>query len=138
MVSSTQRHPCAVPAEAASSLGNILTITWSITIPCWATAAAKPGNLGPRRKPFLSSSARSIIRPFMEGNTLIRFVFFFCFSLLLCVSACDYNKSPVFCFQYGMNETGGVGHVPPGWDQWHALVCHMLLNQPLSLTRSHQ
>ncbi|XP_026995413.1 glucosamine (N-acetyl)-6-sulfatase (Sanfilippo disease IIID), b [Tachysurus fulvidraco] len=24
--------------------------------------------------------------------------------------------------QYGMNETGGVGHVPPGWDQWHALV----------------
>lgn len=27
-------------------------------------------------------------------------------------------------FQYGMNETGGVGHVPPGWDQWHALVGH--------------
>ncbi|KAI5624415.1 glucosamine (N-acetyl)-6-sulfatase b precursor [Silurus asotus] len=24
--------------------------------------------------------------------------------------------------QYGINDTGGVGHVPPGWDQWHALV----------------
>ncbi|XP_035391424.1 glucosamine (N-acetyl)-6-sulfatase (Sanfilippo disease IIID), b isoform X2 [Electrophorus electricus] len=24
--------------------------------------------------------------------------------------------------QYGASETGGVGHVPPGWDQWHALV----------------
>ncbi|XP_061656938.1 glucosamine (N-acetyl)-6-sulfatase (Sanfilippo disease IIID), b isoform X1 [Syngnathoides biaculeatus] len=24
--------------------------------------------------------------------------------------------------QYGLKEAGGVGHVPPGWDQWHALV----------------
>uniref|UniRef100_A0A3P9APY8 N-acetylglucosamine-6-sulfatase n=1 Tax=Esox lucius TaxID=8010 RepID=A0A3P9APY8_ESOLU len=24
--------------------------------------------------------------------------------------------------QYGKKETGGVGYVPPGWDQWHALV----------------
>ncbi|KAM3600590.1 uncharacterized protein V6R79_025502 [Siganus canaliculatus] len=24
--------------------------------------------------------------------------------------------------QYGSKETGDVGHVPPGWDQWHALV----------------
>ncbi|XP_068191435.1 glucosamine (N-acetyl)-6-sulfatase (Sanfilippo disease IIID), b isoform X2 [Antennarius striatus] len=24
--------------------------------------------------------------------------------------------------QYGQKAVGGVGHVPPGWDQWHALV----------------
>uniref|UniRef100_A0A9J7YUB4 N-acetylglucosamine-6-sulfatase n=1 Tax=Cyprinus carpio carpio TaxID=630221 RepID=A0A9J7YUB4_CYPCA len=24
--------------------------------------------------------------------------------------------------QYGSKDAGGVGHVPPGWDQWHALV----------------
>ncbi|XP_029941251.1 glucosamine (N-acetyl)-6-sulfatase (Sanfilippo disease IIID), b [Salarias fasciatus] len=24
--------------------------------------------------------------------------------------------------QYGKKEVGDVGHVPPGWDQWHALV----------------
>ncbi|XP_077479073.1 glucosamine (N-acetyl)-6-sulfatase (Sanfilippo disease IIID), b [Stigmatopora argus] len=24
--------------------------------------------------------------------------------------------------QYGKKEAGGVSHVPPGWDQWHALV----------------
>lgn len=24
--------------------------------------------------------------------------------------------------EYGMKETGGVKHVPPGWEQWHALV----------------
>ncbi|XP_030624182.1 glucosamine (N-acetyl)-6-sulfatase (Sanfilippo disease IIID), b [Chanos chanos] len=24
--------------------------------------------------------------------------------------------------QYGTKEAGGVSHVPPGWDQWHALV----------------
>ncbi|XP_054613597.1 glucosamine (N-acetyl)-6-sulfatase (Sanfilippo disease IIID), b [Dunckerocampus dactyliophorus] len=24
--------------------------------------------------------------------------------------------------QYGEREAGGIGHVPPGWDQWHALV----------------
>ncbi|XP_040026104.2 glucosamine (N-acetyl)-6-sulfatase (Sanfilippo disease IIID), b [Gasterosteus aculeatus] len=24
--------------------------------------------------------------------------------------------------QYGRKEAGDVGHVPPGWDQWHALV----------------
>ncbi|KAM9735039.1 LOW QUALITY PROTEIN: glucosamine (N-acetyl)-6-sulfatase (Sanfilippo disease IIID), b [Menidia menidia] len=24
--------------------------------------------------------------------------------------------------QYGKKEAGDVGHVPPGWDQWHALV----------------
>ncbi|KAM4635001.1 glucosamine (N-acetyl)-6-sulfatase (Sanfilippo disease IIID), b [Polymixia lowei] len=24
--------------------------------------------------------------------------------------------------QYGRKEAGGVAHVPPGWDQWHALV----------------
>ncbi|XP_019712006.1 glucosamine (N-acetyl)-6-sulfatase (Sanfilippo disease IIID), b [Hippocampus comes] len=24
--------------------------------------------------------------------------------------------------QYGDKKAGGVGHVPPGWDQWHALV----------------
>ncbi|XP_047425105.1 glucosamine (N-acetyl)-6-sulfatase (Sanfilippo disease IIID), b [Mugil cephalus] len=24
--------------------------------------------------------------------------------------------------QYGHKEAGGVGHIPPGWDQWHALV----------------
>ncbi|XP_077398663.1 glucosamine (N-acetyl)-6-sulfatase (Sanfilippo disease IIID), b [Vanacampus margaritifer] len=24
--------------------------------------------------------------------------------------------------QYGKKEAGGGGHVPPGWDQWHALV----------------
>ncbi|KAJ8339503.1 hypothetical protein SKAU_G00362890 [Synaphobranchus kaupii] len=24
--------------------------------------------------------------------------------------------------QYGKKEAGGVGYVPPGWDQWHALV----------------
>ncbi|XP_077352948.1 glucosamine (N-acetyl)-6-sulfatase (Sanfilippo disease IIID), b isoform X2 [Festucalex cinctus] len=26
--------------------------------------------------------------------------------------------------QYGKKEAGGVGHVPPGWDQWHALVAN--------------
>lgn len=35
-----------------------------------------------------------------------------------------------------MNETGGVGHVPPGWDQWHVLVGHVLYHQPLSLFSS--
>lgn len=24
--------------------------------------------------------------------------------------------------QYGEKEAGGVAHIPPGWDQWHALV----------------
>ncbi|CAG05364.1 unnamed protein product, partial [Tetraodon nigroviridis] len=24
--------------------------------------------------------------------------------------------------QYGMKEAGGVDYIPPGWDQWHALV----------------
>lgn len=52
------------------------------------------------------------------------------------VSTCDYKKYILLCcffFQYGMNETGGVGHVPPGWDQWHVLVGHMLNHQPLSI-----
>lgn len=97
---STQRHPCAVPAGAASFLGNIRTITWSTIIPCRATVAAKPGRLVPRCKPFLSTSARSIIRPFMEGNILIRSVFLFYHCLF--VSTCDCNKCILlFCFSMG-------------------------------------
>lgn len=26
--------------------------------------------------------------------------------------------------QYGKKDAGDVGHIPPGWDQWHALVSH--------------
>lgn len=26
-------------------------------------------------------------------------------------------------FQYGAEDAGGVGHVPPGWSFWYALVC---------------
>lgn len=32
--------------------------------------------------------------------------------------------NPSLCPQYGSKDAGGVGHVPPGWDQWHALVSH--------------
>lgn len=109
MVSSTQQRPCAVPVGAAFSLGNIHTITWSTTIPGQATAAAKPGKLVPRCKPFLSTSPRSIIRPFMEGNTLIRSVFLFNFwgnlfvvCLFVFVSICDYNKCILLCWFFSM------------------------------------
>jgi N-acetylglucosamine-6-sulfatase len=27
-----------------------------------------------------------------------------------------------FIFQYGFKKTGGVSHVPPGWDWWIGLV----------------
>ena len=26
------------------------------------------------------------------------------------------------CFQYGFKQTGGVEHVPSGWDDWNGLV----------------
>uniref|UniRef100_A0AAQ4PUX8 N-acetylglucosamine-6-sulfatase n=1 Tax=Gasterosteus aculeatus aculeatus TaxID=481459 RepID=A0AAQ4PUX8_GASAC len=36
--------------------------------------------------------------------------------------------------QYGRKEAGDVGHVPPGWDQWHALVGNSrYLNYTLSV-----
>lgn len=28
-------------------------------------------------------------------------------------------------FQYGAEDAGGVGHVPPGWSFWYALVCDL-------------
>lgn len=34
------------------------------------------------------------------------------------------HVNPSLCPQYGSKDAGGVGHVPPGWDQWHALVSH--------------
>lgn len=30
-------------------------------------------------------------------------------------------------FQYGAEDAGGVGHVPPGWSFWYALVCDLFL-----------
>lgn len=40
---------------------------------------------------------------------------------LLCLSVCTVTQS-VFWFQYGVGDAGSITHIPPGWDQWHALV----------------
>ena len=40
-------------------------------------------------------------------------------------------------FQYGLPRAGGVSHVPPGWDQWIALVSLMLKDVHLDIS-SHK
>lgn len=41
---------------------------------------------------------------------------------LLHMSVCSTMSRVPLSPQYGKKETGNVGYVPPGWDQWHALV----------------
>ena len=42
--------------------------------------------------------------------------------ILVCKQLISLNWFNFLCRQYGEKDAGEVGHVPPGWDQWNALV----------------
>lgn len=111
---------CAAPAEAAFWPVSTPTTTRWGTTPCWGTAPALSGRRAPSSRLSPSSSTNWLIRRSLRGNTLTRFEPERSTAFIIAIRR---NSSSHLSFhQYGTKETGDVKHVPPGWEQWHALV----------------
>ncbi len=123
--------PFAVPAGRASWRANtLITIMWSTTR--WrATAAALHGRRPKSPRLSLPSFRNTAsIRPSLLGSIWMRwrhilgaFVLMKPFLWVNQLPVCHIESSmSVSLLQYGNKKSGGVEHVPPGWDHWFALV----------------